>query len=275
MITKFLILVFLTNTSTALRIAFFGDAGKKTIAQQKAFDSANSMNIDTFVALGDNFYPSGVTENTLPLLSQKIWSKIIDTKYIFPPVFIIGNHDHLGNPNAQKHLNSRAHKKLFFTTEWENLVEIIVLDTTSYFDFEFWNKHNIDPTAQMTFLQTALEKPKRLPWRVVLAHHNLLSVTKHFQEKMAEKEELRALLEQHGVDFVFSGHSHCFERCVSGNTNYFVLGSASKLDTGVHGTNKKCTKHLFENGFGTMDFTNTSALFQFHSKTGYIKKFEH
>tara|TARA_B100000787_G_scaffold165005_2_gene148396 strand:+ start:2614 stop:3453 length:840 start_codon:yes stop_codon:yes gene_type:complete len=266
-----LILVFnaKTHSTRALRVAFFGDAGKKTRAQQIAFDSATSLRIDTFVALGDNFYPSGVTENTLPLLTKKVWSKLIDLEYKFPPIFILGNHDHLGDPFAQKHLN--IHKDLFFQTTWGNLVEVIALDTTSLLQFEFWNKHGIHPGEQTEFLKRALAKPKLLPWRIVLAHHNLLSVTKHFQEKLQEKDSLRALLEASGVDLVLSGHSHCFERCVSNDTNYFVLGSSAMLDRGVHGTNTKCVARLFEHGFGTIEFTNESALFEFHSSTGYKK----
>ena len=270
---KFILLFALTHITTALRVAFFGDAGANTKAQEQSFKLAQKLNPDTYIALGDNFYPSGVNAENLSYLFKRVWGSLTKHEFPIPPMFIMGNHDHRDDPFAQQQLNKYNFKNLYYRTELANLVEVIALDTTSYFDFDFWNKHKIDPTEQMKFLKQVLKKPKKLPWRIVIAHHNLLSITKHFQEKFKEKEELRELLESHGVDFVFGGHSHCFERCVSGHTNYFVIGSSAKLDRGVHGTNPKCKKHLFETGFATMEFTNTTASLQFHSQPGYSKVF--
>jgi len=267
------LILLLLHTTVALRVAFFGDAGLRSKAQETSFKSALKEGIDTYVALGDNFYPGGSTFENLPYLLKRVWFNIMNYEYPIPPIFIVGNHDHLGEPMSQMRLNKIEFPNLYYRTQLEDLVEVIALDTTSLFDFVFWNKHQIDPADQYAFLKRTLAKPKKLPWRIVIAHHNLLSVTKHFQEKLSEKRELMELFESSGVDFVFGGHSHCFERCESNDTSYFVIGSTAKLDHGVHGTNPKCKKHLFENGFGIMDFTNTTAEFQFHSKTGYKKLF--
>lgn len=263
----------LLYSCTALRIAVIGDAGKVTKPQVENFKSILKENVDTFFAVGDNFYDKGARNNTVVYQFGKVWGKLMQKKYAYKPLFINGNHDHLGDPKALTVFRNIHFPNLQYTKKIGNILEVISIDSTVLFGNWFWNKHKLSDQDQKKFLKQALKNDKTTVWRMVLFHHNVMSVTKHFQEKFKEKKKLIQLFDKHKVDFVVGGHSHCFEYCKSNYTNYFVIGAGSKIDRGIHGTNAKCTKHLFENGYGIFELSETDAKFEYKSRTGFKKQF--
>lgn len=259
--------------STALKIAVIGDAGVVSKSQVDNFKGILKENVDTFFAVGDNFYQKGTQKESVVYQFERVWGNVMKKNYTYPPLFINGNHDHLGDPTALSTIGRIRFPKINYYTKYEKMLEVISIDSTVLFDFPFWNKHKLSAQEQRTFLKRTLAQPKQARWRMVLFHHNIISVTKHFQEKYAEKQKLVELFDEYKVDFVVGGHSHCFEYCKNNHTNYFVLGAGAKLDRGVHGTNPKCKKHLFENGYGVFNFLQNKVDFEYKSKTGFKKTF--
>jgi len=70
-------------------------------------------------------------------------------------------------------------------------------------------------STQWKFLDERLRlvNRKRTPWVIVMFHtpwYNSNSV--HYQEGLKHQWDMEELLYQHGVDFVFNGHIHSYER---------------------------------------------------------------
>ncbi|GAB2301485.1 Purple acid phosphatase 23, partial [Dionaea muscipula] len=52
----------------------------------------------------------------------------------------------------------------------------------------------------------------KVPCRLAQARHSNLSYSLHYQEFECMRQEMESLLYHHGVDIVFSGHVHAYER---------------------------------------------------------------
>jgi hypothetical protein len=96
-------------------------------------------------------------------------------------------------------------------------VEFFVLDSTYM------------TPAQVTWLRGALEKSDA-DWKIAYFHHPIYSSG----EKHGSETDLRVLVEplfiQHGVDVVFAGHEHFYERVKpQRGIHYFTAGGSAKL----------------------------------------------
>jgi predicted phosphodiesterase len=61
-------------------------------------------------------------------------------------------------------------------------------------------------------------------WRVVVLHEPPFTSTTGHGDNLAVQEQLVPLFEQYGVDAVFSGHSHAYERYLNHGITYIVTG---------------------------------------------------
>ena len=82
--------------------------------------------------------------------------------------------------------------------------------------------------AQLAWLEDRL-RASTAPWQVVVLHHSLYSSGRHASD-IALREQLEPLLVRYGVDIVFSGHDHDYERTTpQEGITYVVTGAGSKL----------------------------------------------
>ena len=86
-----------------LHIGAIGDWGTGLTGQIKVFEAvkknAEKYPYDFLLTLGDNFYPAGVQTTNDPK-----WETVYERTYGSLPITIypiLGNHDHMGNVNAQ------------------------------------------------------------------------------------------------------------------------------------------------------------------------------
>jgi hypothetical protein len=96
-------------------------------------------------------------------------------------------------------------------------VEFFVLDSTKMTD------------EQAGWLSQALGASDA-PWKIAYFHHPIYSSGK----RHGSQEQLRAVVEplflQHGVDVVFAGHEHFYERLQpQQGISYFIQGGSAKL----------------------------------------------
>jgi 3',5'-cyclic AMP phosphodiesterase CpdA len=63
-----------------------------------------------------------------------------------------------------------------------------------------------------------------LDFIVAIFHHPPYSTGPHTEDEMGLRETIVPLLEQYGVDIVFNGHDHCYERSYCGGRYYIVAG---------------------------------------------------
>ena len=168
--------------------------------------------VDFVLLLGDNFYHEGV----LSTRDSQWWTKF-ESVYDGPvlgriPFFAaLGNHDYLGNPQAQVdysrigsgrwHMDGFHYARDFgMTAGGRPLDRLVVLDTNCQSDCQ---------AAQTALLDRSLAGGgRRGPvWKVVAGHHPARSIGLH-----SIRPHLRAwlpsVLKRFGADLYLAGHDH-------------------------------------------------------------------
>jgi hypothetical protein len=70
-------------------------------------------------------------------------------------------------------------------------------------------------------------------WKIVFFHHPIYSSGSRHGSDLRLREQLDPLFVKHGVDVVFTGHEHFYERLKpQKGINYFISGGAAKLRRG-------------------------------------------
>src|SRR5688500_3182950 len=110
---------------------------------------------------------------------------------------------------------------------------------------------NYMPPEQLAWLEKEL-KASGSDWKIPFFHHPLYSSGEKHGADTALREQLEPLFLKHGVDVVFAGHEHFYERLKpQKGITYFVNGSAAKLRKGNIGKSGMTAKG-FDTGYAFM-----------------------
>jgi predicted phosphodiesterase len=222
----------LRNEKDSVKFAVIGDTGTGRSPQYdiaKLLAAARERFPFEFVLmLGDNIYGSESPADFVRKF-ERPYKPLLDAGIKFYAT--LGNHDE-STQRFYKPFNMEG--KRFYTFRKSD-VEFFVLDSTY-----------ITP-AQVTWLKDALERSDA-KWKIPYFHHPIYSSgAKHGSET-----DLRQLVEplfvQYGVDVVFSGHEHFYERLKpQKGIYYFTQGGSAKLRKG----NIRDRSSMTEKGFDT------------------------
>ncbi len=132
-----------------------------------------------------------------------------------PLLPIIGNHE--GSGNLFRDLFSLGNNDYWFAFTYGG-VRFIGLNT-----------HNViysPGSTQYTWLEEELQSPEctSADWQIVYFHHPPYTATSGHSDDMNVQTYLVPLFEQYGVDMVFNGHSHAYERYFHNGIYYIVTG---------------------------------------------------
>jgi 3',5'-cyclic AMP phosphodiesterase CpdA len=147
----------------------------------------------------------------------------------------------------------------FYTVKPREDVRIFALDS-NYMD-----------KPQLEWFEKEL-KASGSAWKIVFFHHPIYSSG----EKHGSNLELRSVLEplfvKYGVDVVFSGHEHFYERLKpQQNIQYFIVGSSAKLREGNIGATAITAKGIDdENVFLAAEIAGDSMQFRTISRKGVV-----
>jgi 3',5'-cyclic AMP phosphodiesterase CpdA len=128
----------------------------------------------------------------------------------------LGNHDHRSN-DAYPLFNMHGERYYTFAT---GSVRFLALDSNL-----------LDP-LQLTWVETTLRSAGE-PWKIAYFHHPLYSDGGRHGSEVELRVKLEPFFVRYGVNVVYSGHDHVYERLVpQKGITYFVAGASGELRKG-------------------------------------------
>ena len=141
----------------------------------------------------------------------------------------LGNHD---NPNERFYKRFNMNGERFYTFKPKPGVRFFALDS-----------NYMDP-KQLEWLEKELAASGS-DWKIVFFHHPIYSSGGAHGSDLQLREQLEPLFLKYGVDVVFAGHEHFYERIKpQKGIYYFISGGAAKLREGDVNTRSELTAKI-------------------------------
>jgi hypothetical protein len=205
------------NRPDSVKFAVIGDSGDATreqldiAAQLLRFHGLFAF--DRIIMLGDNIY-GGQTPKDLDRKFAVPYKALLEAGIKF--YASLGNHDSTANANYPPF---NMNGELYYTYAVKN-VRFFALDS---------NKMD---TKELAWLENGF-KTAREDWKICYFHHPLYSDGRTHGPETEVRVVLEPLLVAYGVNVVFSGHEHFYERLVpQKGIAYFISGAAGELRRG-------------------------------------------
>lgn len=206
----------LADDPPAVRIAIAGDVGT---GGEEAWQTAAAMDgleddvaYDALVLLGDNVYPNGDPAR-LDAAVFDPFAGVLDGRTRLLPV--LGNHD-VEDGHGDAHAARIGMPARWYATQLGDVL-IVSLDSTRAAE-----------EAQQQWLEHVLAATDAR-WRIATMHHPPYSGGYHGSDDDA-RDAFVPILRRHGVQLVFAGHDHDYQRNDPGDgITYVVSGGAAKL----------------------------------------------
>ncbi|MSU59600.1 MAG: metallophosphoesterase family protein [Pedosphaera sp.] len=237
------------GTRKATRLWLIGDAGTGTanqIAVRNAYETfTGARHTDLWLMLGDNAYSSG-TDAEYQAKVFNVYTNLLRKSVLWST---LGNHETYSvNPNG-----NHAYFDIF-TLPKNGEAGGFASTTEHYYSFDYANIHFIcldsmestraTNSAMFIWLTNNLANVTA-DWTIAFWHHPPYTKGSHDSDTETELVEMRQVflpvLENAGVDLVFAGHSHCYERT-------FLLDRHYSVSAGMNATNKLNAGSGRENG---------------------------
>jgi predicted phosphodiesterase len=228
----------LPNAPDSLKFAVIGDSGTGSKSQyaiaERLIASRAKFPYEFVLMMGDNLY-SGSGPKDFDKKFEKPYAQLIGNGVKFYAT--LGNHD---NPNERFYKNFNMNGERYYTFKPRNGVRIFSLDS-NYMD-----------QKQLDWLEKELAASGS-DWKIAYFHHPLYSSGGAHGSDVPLREQLEPLFLKHGVDVVFSGHEHFYERIKpQKGIYYFTSGGAAKLREGDVATRSELTAKSFDTGYHFM-----------------------
>jgi hypothetical protein len=198
----------------SVRFAVIGDSGT---GDKKQYDVGQQMAkfrglfpFEFVIMLGDNIY-GGQGADDLRSKFEVPYKPMLDAGVKFYAA--LGNHD---DPNQRFYKPFNMGGKRFYNFKSGN-VDFFALDS-NYMDPE-----------QLDWLTKQL-RSSNAAWKICYFHHPLYSHAKFHGPDTDLRKLLEPIFQQSGVNLVFAGHEHVYERIKPQHgIYYFVLGNSGEL----------------------------------------------
>jgi predicted phosphodiesterase len=243
--------------ASSVRLAAIGDMGtadkrQMDVAQQMVTSRA-AFPFEFVLMLGDNIY-TGSAPSDYDKAFALPYKPLLDAGVLFYAA--LGNHDDT-NERFYKPYNMNGAN--YYTYKKGN-VRFFALDS-----------NYMDP-KQTAWLEAQLKAAGNGDWKVCYFHHPLYSSGKFHGPSTDLRKVLEPLFVKYGVDVVFSGHEHVYERVKpQQGIYYFTEGASGELRPGnlrlstitARGFDADCS-------FLMVEFAGEDLYFQATSRTGVV-----
>jgi len=282
----------------------YSDDAQKVLDGYLSYQSNHPSPLNLFLMLGDNAYEEGtdaewqsaVFELYPTLLSQSALWPTIGNHEMGSGEIDIPDHGKVfssgislsSNPDSYVTKNNLVSSRMpyldIFTLPTRGEVGGVPSGTEQYYSFDYSNLHIVSLDSQLSarneILRSAMKEwlisdlsASTQQWTIVIFHHAPYSKGSHDsdvsdfgidQPMIDMREEFTSVFEDYGVDMVYSGHSHSYER------SYYLNGHRGVANT------FNATKHAELNqnsapavGYGNEEYYQTSPSSHSNDKVVY------
>jgi predicted MPP superfamily phosphohydrolase len=212
-----------TPTKQRLRFPIIGDWGTgdsdQTGVARQMFTAHQRTPFDFAIAAGDNIYPNG-SGRYFDKRFERPFAGLLRERVNFYAV--LGNHDvqEGRQDQCQYPLFNMGGRNYFTLKQGDGLLDLFMLDST-----------DCDRT-QLGWVEQQL-KTSTARWKLAVLHHPLYSSGDKHGSDLKLRSQLEPLFVRYGVNAVFSGHDHIYERTKpQQGIHYFVTGAGGKTRRG-------------------------------------------
>lgn len=248
---------------TKLRFPVVGDCGtgdgEQLSIAKRMFDVHQQTPFDFAILAGDNIYPNGNSRYFTQHFERPFAALLRDR---VPFHAVLGNHDvKEGRQDQCRYpLFNMGGRNYYVLHQGDGLLDCFMLDST-----------DCDGT-QIGWLEQEL-KNSTARWKLAVFHHPLYSSGRKHGSDLGLRRKLEPLFVRYGVNAVFSGHDHIYERTIpQQGIQYFVTGAGG--DTYRGDVNLKspfrAASYDADNHFMLIEAEHEQIAFQAISETGRI-----
>jgi len=239
----------------SVRFAVIGDSGTGERAQYEVAHKMEAYQqmtkFDFVIMLGDNIYGSHSPQDFIKKFEQP-YKPLLDASVKF--YASLGNHDNPNDEQLYKPFNMGGERYYAFQ---KGDVAFFALDS-----------NYMDP-VQLNWLEKKLKNSQET-WKICFFHHPLYNDGRHHGADADLRTQLLPLFQRYGVNAVFSGHEHVYQRIKPENNIYFfVLGNSGKLMThDFRGDGERLKGFDTDQTFMLVEITSDKLFFQTIARTG-------
>ncbi len=207
---------------------------------------------DLVIMLGDNMYGSQRPSDFVEKFEEP-YGPLLSAGVKFQAS--LGNHDRPEN-TSYKLFNMSGER--YYTFVRRN-VRFLALDST------------LMNAKQLAWIETTLQNARE-DWKICFFHHPLYSNARRHGSSVDLRVLLEPLFLRYGVDVVFSGHDHVYERLKpQKGIFYFVSGAAGQLRKGNMRPSEQTAAYFDQDqSFMLVEIAGTDLTFQAISRTGNV-----
>jgi len=238
----------------SVKFAVIGDSGT---GDRPQFDVSARMNearasfpFELVIMLGDNIYGSQQPQDFVAKF-EKPYASLLAAGVLF--YASLGNHD---SPNNRFYPKFNMDGQRYYSFARRN-VRFFALDS-----------NQMDP-QQLAWIDNAL-KQSTDAWKICYFHHPLYSNARRHGPSVDLRVLLEPLFVKYGVNAVFSGHDHTYERLKPQHgVTYFVNGSSGELRKGdVRAAPSTAAYFDQDQAFSLVEITGDDMFYQARSRVG-------
>lgn len=239
----------------SVRFAVIGDSGTGERAQyevaQRMEAYRQATKFDFVIMLGDNIYGNHSPRDFVKKFEQP-YKPLLDAGVKF--YASLGNHDDPDDERLYKPFNMGGERYYSFRK-----------GETGFFALD---SNYMDP-RQLNWLDQNL-KNSQGTWKICFFHHPLYNDGRHHGADSDLRTQILPLFQRYGVNAVFSGHEHVYQRIKPENKiYYFVLGNSGKLMTHDFGEARERVKGFdSDQTFMLVEIAGDKLYFQTISRSG-------